>query len=108
MPARSEFAGPRHFGIRHGATEADQHALALKHGLALLGPDFVCSICWKCHGRGVPDREYERGALSCDWCCGTGLVQGHIGAYPAFDSQRHQVLVAASQSLLLNFEVCVC
>jgi hypothetical protein len=100
----SDFADVRHYGIRHGSEEAAQHALALHHGLALLGPDFACVLCWRCKGTGV--RDYT----GCETCSGTGLLQGHpnIRLMPAFDSQRHQVLVAATRSLLLPFEVCVC
>lgn len=104
-PKASDFANVRHYGIRNGSEERDQHALALHHGLALLGPDFVCELCWNCKGRSVPN---VRGfyCSHCDICMGTGLLQP--GSLPAFDSQRHQVLVAASYSLLLPFEVCVC
>jgi len=108
IPA-SAFAEPRHYGIRHGSEEADQHALALRHGLALLGPDFVCSRCFACEGRGR-DAKARFDMLFCETCSGTGLTQpGPDGwSVPAFDSQRHQVLVAASYSILLPFEVCVC
>lgn len=112
-PKRSAFAEPRHYGIRHGSEEAAQHALALHHGLALLGPDFVCSLCWNCKGVGRNDRSIYSSTF-CETCCGTGLTQlfvcsdGYAESVPAFDSQRHQVLVAASRSLLLPFEVCVC
>jgi hypothetical protein len=98
----------RVYGLRHGSKERDEHALALRHGLALLGPGFVCSLCWRCKGRCIDPSGH--GEYACDYCNGTGLLQGddNIRLMPAFDSQRNQVLVAASHSLLLPFEVCIC
>jgi hypothetical protein len=88
------------YGIGHG-TDRRQHARALAHGCDLLGPSFACEPCGLCHGEGVS--KYSDG-FACTWCCGTGLTQAD-GAAPAFCSQRHQVLIAASRSLLLDFEV---
>ena len=103
-PKASAFADKRTYGIVHGSRERQEHARALAHGCDLLGPDFACSPCPMCNG--VCVSKYSEG-FGCDYCSGTGLVQGG-GAAPAFDSQRHQVLVAASHSMLLDFEVCVC
>lgn len=107
---RELFSVKRMYGLRHGSKERDEHALALRHGLALLPEGFACSICWWCKGRGVPTGN---DGFACDICCGTGLLQGSSSwsgeaTVPAFDSQRNQVLVAASHSLLLPFEVCIC
>lgn len=71
------------------------HAMSLKHGLVLLGPDFMCERCVACKGT-----SRGRDGYGCEYCAGTGLTQGG-GDAPAFDSQRHQVLHAASLSLLL-------
>lgn len=111
---RGLFTERRVYGLRHGSKERDQHALALHHGLALLPDGFVCSICWWCKGRCIPPSG-GNGEYACDICNGTGLLQGctstgvaEYPSMPAFDSQRHQVLTAATRSLLLPFEVCVC
>lgn len=111
MPTRSDFAEPHHYGIRHGSVESEQHALALHHGLAMLGDvNFVCHVCVLCEGTGKPE-GHGHYISHCEHCAGTGLCQSagpNAFSVPAFDSQRHQVLVAASRSLLLDFEVCVC
>lgn len=85
-----------------GMTPAECHAMALHHGLALLGPHFVCELCGVCRGRGETRFSGHRDA--CDWCNGSGLTQGD-GAAPAFDTQRNQVLIAASASILLPGQV---
>jgi hypothetical protein len=105
---RGLFSVKRVYGLRHGSKERDEHALALRHGLALLGPGFVCSLCWRCKGRCIDPSGH--GEYACDYCNGTGLLQGddNIRLMPAFDSQRNQVLVAASRSIILPFEVCIC
>jgi hypothetical protein len=89
------------YGIRSESDGREEHARALAHGCDLLGPGFSCEPCGLCHGKGVS--KYSDG-FACDFCCGTGLTQAG-GAAPAFCSQRWQVLVAASRSLLLDFEV---
>lgn len=75
-----------------------EHARALAHGLDLLGPHYVCSICEMCKGSTV-NREW----YGCSYCEGTGLTQAFGCA--ATVTQRHQVLIAASRSLLLDFDV---
>jgi hypothetical protein len=89
------------YGIRMEYDGREEHARALAHGCDLLGPGFACEPCGLCRGKGVS--KYSNG-FACDFCCGTGLTQAN-GAAPAFCSQRRQVLVAASRSMLLNFEV---
>lgn len=104
MIKRGEFVLKRTYGIRHGSAERQQHARALAHGCDLLGPSFACEPCGLCEGRCVS--KFSDG-FACDFCYGTGLTQAG-GAAPAFDSQRVQVLQAASLSMLLDFEVLVC
>lgn len=92
MPKPDAFVRyPYSYGI---SQRPNEHALALKHGLALMPDNFVCEICWWCEGSG------RRNYGGCEICRGSGLLQ--YGSYPAFDSQRHQVLVAASRSLLIE------
>lgn len=75
-----------------------EHARALRHGLDLLGPHYVCEVCAMCEGSTV-NREW----YACGYCEGTGLTQAFGCA--ATVSQRHQVLIAASRSMLLDFDV---
>ena len=98
------FAEWRAYGVRHGSVEREQHARALAHGCDLLGPRFACEPCGVCFGHGV---FKSNDWFGCRYCSGTGLTQGG-GAAPAFDSQRAQVLEAASLSMLLDFEVRIC
>lgn len=86
------------YGIFVHSIDCEQHARALHHGLAMLPDNFVCEVCWCCNGRGT------RTEFGCGYCRGSGLTQAG-GDAPATDSMRHQVLVAASRSLLLDFEV---
>lgn len=74
------------------------YAAALRHGMDLLGPTFVCEVCVMCKGTTSNSDGY-----ACRYCEGTGLTQGFGCA--ATVSQRHQVLIAASRSMLLNFDV---
>lgn len=100
---RNRFTRTHHvFGIvQSGARQ--EHALALTHGLALMPANFTAEVCFICKGEGV-SRFSDR--FGCNYCAGTGLTQCN-GAAPAHDSVRNQVLVAASRSLLLDFEVSV-
>lgn len=89
----------RGHGVVYGLVRhPEEHARALRHGLDILGPSYVCEPCSMCKGTGLkPDR------FGCSYCEGTGLTQDFDRA--ATDSQRHQVLRAASMSMLLDFEV---
>jgi len=78
------------------------HSLALHHGLSLMPSNFVCELCWQCKGE-CRRRLWDE---DCQSCGATGLTQAG-GVAPATDSMRRQVLVAASRSLLLDFEVVV-
>lgn len=86
-------------GIGYRETIAN-HARALAHGLDILGPHYVCEVCAMC--KGTTTDKYS-GYAGCRYCEGTGLTQGFDRA--ATISQRHQVLVAASRSMLLDFDV---
>lgn len=81
-----------------GRDAMNRHARALAHGLNLLGPRFVCEVCTMCKGTTIGTDAY-----GCKYCEGTGLAQSFGCA--ATVSQRHQVLIAASRSLLLDFKV---
>jgi hypothetical protein len=81
-----------------GISTLEQHQMSLHHGLALLPENFVCELCWRCKGTTKED------FYGCAACEGTGLTQGG-GVASATDSQRHQVLEAATRSILLPFEV---
>lgn len=85
---------------RSGGGERDRHARALQHGLDLLGPSYVCEVCAVCHG--LTNNRHDP-IYGCRYCEGTGLTQGF--GCSATVSQRHQVLIAASRSMLLDFEV---
>lgn len=88
------------FGLVGSEAGRKKHVRALRHGLDLLGPTYVCEVCAICSGTTM--NPYDRG-FGCKYCEGTGLTQG-FGCSATF-SQRNQVLVAASRSMLLNFEV---
>lgn len=77
-----------------------EHAAALKRGLARMVAGFTAEICGLCDGTGQyrqmycdGPNGYYRAMGGCDWCDGTGLRQGK-GAAPA--SVRAQVLNASS------------
>lgn len=86
------------FSIAYGR-EA-KHADELKRGLERLPYNFVARVCPSCEGEGRRDQTYTAGCGGgyfsmkggCDWCDGTGLLQGTKAA-PA--SVRNQVLCAA-------------
>jgi DnaJ-class molecular chaperone len=81
------------------------YAQCLKRGLAALLANFTAVICDVCHGRGEYQQTYVAGcgddcfkALGvCEYCSGTGLLQGRK---PASGSVAFQVInVADSASL---------
>lgn len=88
----------RAYSIAHGRSE--DHAIELKGGIAKLPTGFAASVCEICDGRGEYKQTYTHGCGrgyyssmgSCDYCDGTGLLQG---SRPAPDSVREQVLNAA-------------
>lgn len=76
-----------------------EHAEALKRGLAALPHNFVAELCDVCKGRGEYEQTFTNGCgmgysrmrSGCDYCDGTGMLQGGKAA-PA--SVREQVLNA--------------
>lgn len=93
---RNKIVRSRAYGLQTGTTmDNDRYVLALKLGLGMQRDDFACYICWNCEGR-----TCEGWAGACQYCSGTGLMQGD--GFPAFDSQRHQVLEAAARSGLMD------
>lgn len=89
------------YSIAHGDTKA--HAARLRVGLATLPQGFAACICEICDGRGEYEqtythgcgRGYYRAVGGCDYCDGTGLLQGQKAAP---DSVRMQVLNAAERA----------
>jgi hypothetical protein len=87
------------FSIAHG--REDEHAAELKRGLSRMPSGFVAQVCWACDGRGARRQTYTAGCGGgyysamggCDFCDGTGLMQG---AKPAPASVRAQLLIAAA------------
>jgi DnaJ-class molecular chaperone len=81
-----------------------EHAVRLKQGLAALPRGFVAEICWACHGRGEREQTFTAGCgggyykihAGCDYCDGTGLLQGDK---PAPASVREQVLNARPEPI---------
>lgn len=88
------------YSIAWGRTE--EHAAALKRGLERLPEGFRAKVCFACEGHGECEQLYTAGCGGgyyrskgrCDWCAGTGLLQGTAAA-PA--SVREQVLFAAQK-----------
>lgn len=88
---------PAAWSIAYG--REDEHAAELKRGLEQL-PDFAAAICFACDGKGQYrqtftagcGRGYYKTMSGCDYCDGTGLLQG---SKPAPASVREQVLVAS-------------
>jgi hypothetical protein len=86
------------WSIAYGHEEA--HASALKLGIATLPVGFLASVCELCGGTGNRRQMFTAGCGSgyyhamrgCDYCDGTGLLQGTV---PAPASVRAQVLTAA-------------
>ena len=76
--------------------DGKKRALALTAGLQMLPDGFVCELCCICKGTGKS--PYER-FTGCRYCGGHGLTQADSA--PAFDSQRIQVLEAASRNMLV-------
>lgn len=80
-----------------------EHAAALKRGIEALPHEFAASVCSTCKGRGSYEQTYTAGCGGgyyrsqggCDYCDGTGLIQG---TKPAPASVRNQVLCAASSN----------
>jgi hypothetical protein len=77
-----------------------EHAADLRAGLKVLPEGFCARICPLCDGEGQRQQTYTRGCGmgystmvgGCDYCDGTGLLQG---TEPAPSSVRVQVLEAA-------------
>jgi DnaJ-class molecular chaperone len=87
------------FSIAYGRTK--EHADALKLGLSKMPPDFCAIICQVCDGEGQYRQTYCDGPNGyfktmggCDYCDGTGLLQGRK---PAPASVRAQVLTQAER-----------
>ena len=86
------------FSIAYGNTK--KHADALRAGLQKLPVGFIAQVCPICAGHGEYRQTYTAGCGGgyhhlmggCDYCDGTGLLQGNK---PAPSSVREQVLVAA-------------
>lgn len=84
---------------------SEEHAEGLKRGLACLPPDFAARICGVCDGRGEYRQIYTAGCGggyfksmgACDYCDGTGLMQGRA---PAPASVREQVLNAGRRNAI--------
>jgi len=95
----------RDFYIPYG--ENEEHAARLKHGLALMHPQFSAYVCTVCDGKGEYPQTYTLGCGGgyytstgqCDYCAGTGLCQGTGHYNPAPESVREQVLNAAQAQL---------
>lgn len=76
----------RPYSIAYGKT--DEHSKQLEVGLKKLGPDFIAEICPVCMGHGQHEQTYTLGCDLgyikmmgvCDWCNGTGLLQGTVEA----------------------------
>lgn len=73
--------------------EGDKHAERLKRGLLRLGPGFLASLCWWCHG--TASHKFEH----CTVCgkhygSALGLL---VNNEPAPSSVVNQVLVAAGE-----------
>lgn len=89
------------FSIAHGRTA--EHAAQLRRGLAQLGPGFCAELCGVCLGEGEYRQRFTAGCgggsflsmSGCDYCDGTGLMQGRSFA-PV--SVREQVLRAGAQA----------
>lgn len=79
-----------------------EHAAALRIGLDRLGPGFAARVCGVCAGEGRCVQTFTAGCgggyfqtnAGCDWCDGTGLLQGDR---PAPASVRAQVIEKALQ-----------
>jgi DnaJ-class molecular chaperone len=86
------------YSIAYGRTR--EHAEELRSGLATLSTGFLARICPLCDGEGQRRQHYNIGCGQgmttmvgrCDYCDGTGLMQG---SKPAPVSVREQVLNAA-------------
>lgn len=89
---------PAAWSIAYGREQ--EHAAELKAGLARLPSEFIARICILCGGAGQRRQMFTAGcgggyyhAMSgCDYCDGTGLLQG---SEPAPASVREQVLQAS-------------
>lgn len=90
----------RSSSIAYGRTA--EHAKQLAAGLARLPAGFIAEVCPLCKGEGERSQlftagcggGYHRSIAGCDFCDGTGLLQG---TKPAPDSVREQVLNAANR-----------
>ena len=88
----------RPFSIAYGHTA--EHAAQLVRGLECLPANFIAAVCDICKGHGEYKQTYTAGCGmgsyrstgGCDYCDGTGLLQG---SKPAPDSVRNQVIEAA-------------
>jgi DnaJ-class molecular chaperone len=92
------------WSIAHGNEK--EHAESLTRGLARLPHDFMARVCPLCEGEGRRRQRYcdgPNGAFTmmggCDYCDGTGLLQGNS---PAPSSVRSQVLAAAEATKLVD------
>lgn len=80
--------------------EGKQHSEKLKHGLEVLGSNFVARICWCCDG--TTDKRPEFGFGSCERCSNNGYATGLgllINGKPAPVSVVNQVLIAAERDI---------
>lgn len=88
----------RSYAIAYGRQE--EHAAALKRGLAKMAPGFTAELCPSCAGKGSRT-TYSEG---CEHCDGVGLCQGVGHRYswmrPAPLSVVNQVLVAGDGQLV--------
>lgn len=86
------------WSIAYGRTK--EHAAQLRAGLAALPSSFAARVCGSCNGEGQYEQTFTAGCgggyyhsmSGCDYCDGTGLMQGR---QPAPASVRGQVLNAA-------------
>jgi hypothetical protein len=91
---------PLCYSIAYG--RAEEHAAALKRGLAQMVPGFTATLCRGCGGAGTPlNGGFGR---ACEECGGMGLCQGIGRPYgwrrPAPLSVVNQVLVAGNGELV--------
>lgn len=93
------------YSIAYGRTA--EHAASLKRGLARLPSNFAAEICWACDGAGERKQTFTAGCgggyfssmSGCDYCDGTGLLQGDKPAPASVREQVINVSVAASNEV---------